>query len=55
MTPRTDIDVKCEKLTFEVGDESIEFLLSKLIKIHTFKDSFCRFDLVEKHVSELMD
>lgn len=32
MTPRTIIDVKCEKLTFEVGDENIQFLLSKLIK-----------------------
>lgn len=55
VTPRAVIDVKCEKLTFEVGDENIEFLLPKLIKSPTFKDSFCRFDLVEKHVNELMD
>ena len=51
-TTREVIDVKHGKLTFEVRDENIEFLLSKLIKIPTFKYSCCRFDIVEKYVNE---
>lgn len=51
-TVKEIIDVKQGKLTFEVWDENIEFLLSKLIKISIFKDSCCRFDIVKKHVNE---
>lgn len=40
------IDVKCGKLIFEVGDENIGFLLSKLMKLSTFKDLGCIFNVI---------
>lgn len=37
-TTEVAIDVKCGKLTLEIGDENIKFLLSKLINSPTFKN-----------------
>lgn len=47
------IDVKCGKLIFEVGDENIGFLLSKLMKLSTFKDLGCIFNVIGQRVMEL--
>lgn len=52
VTVRAIIDVKRENLTLEVGDENIEFLLDKLKKIPTVKNSYCRFDIIKRHVDE---
>lgn len=46
------IDVKCGRHTFEVRYENIEFLLSKLIKNPIFKDSWCKFDIIDQNVKE---
>lgn len=49
----SSIDVKCVTLTFYLRrDENIEFLSSKLMKTHTFNDSCCRFDIVDRSVKE---
>ncbi|XP_045802435.1 uncharacterized protein LOC123896027 [Trifolium pratense] len=46
------INVKKGKLTFEVGDEKIEFILSQFMKGPTFKNSCCRLDIVEGHIDK---
>ncbi|MCI51433.1 hypothetical protein A2U01_0072677, partial [Trifolium medium] len=46
------IDVKRRKLTFEVGDEKIEFMLSQFMKSPTFQNSCCRLGIVEGHVDK---
>ncbi|MCH99064.1 hypothetical protein A2U01_0020075 [Trifolium medium] len=51
-TAGTIIDVKRGKLTFEVGDEKIEFILSQFMKSPAFKNSCCRLDIVEGHVDK---
>lgn len=51
-TVRALIDVKRGQLTLGVGDENIEFLLTKLVKIPTFKNSCCKVNLVEKQIEK---
>ncbi|MCI08249.1 hypothetical protein A2U01_0029325, partial [Trifolium medium] len=46
------INVKKGKLTFEVGDEKIEFILSQFTKGPTFKNSCCRLEKVEGHIDK---
>lgn len=49
---RAVIDVKHRKLTLEVKDENIKFILSKLIKIPTFNNSCYRLNILKRHVGE---
>jgi hypothetical protein len=46
------IDVKRGKITFEVGDEKIEFIMSQFMKSHTLKNSCFRHDIVERNVDK---
>nr|XP_012573962.1 uncharacterized protein LOC101515058 [Cicer arietinum] len=46
------IDVKHEKLVFNVGDEKIEFNFSNLLKSPSLEDSCCRIDLIDHCVKE---
>lgn len=46
------IDVKRGKLTFKVGEEEIEFILAKLLKSHSLRDSCCLVDLITNCIQE---
>lgn len=46
------IDVEKGNLTFEVGDEKIEFILSKLMKNPYIEDSCCKVDVINDCVRE---
>ncbi|XP_050889422.1 uncharacterized protein LOC127094659 [Lathyrus oleraceus] len=46
------IDVNKGKLTFEVGDEKIEYILAKLLKNPSLSDSYCLVDLLSSCVQE---
>jgi hypothetical protein len=46
------IDVKRGKITFEVGDEKIKFIMAQFMKSPTFKNFCCRLDIVERHVGK---
>lgn len=46
------IDVKRGKLTFEVGEEKIEFILEKLFKNPSLRDSCYLVDLLTNYVQE---
>jgi hypothetical protein len=47
------IDVKKGKLTFEVGDEKIEFILSKFLMAPVMGDSCYALDIIDECVREL--
>ncbi|XP_058783609.1 uncharacterized protein LOC131658316 [Vicia villosa] len=47
------LDVKKGKLTFEVGEEKVEFILSQLFKAPTIKDSCCFLDVIDECVKEM--
>ena len=47
------IDVKKGKLTFEVGEEKVEFILAQFLQAPTIEDSCCFLDVVEEHVKEM--
>ena len=47
------IDVKNGKLTFKVGEEKVEFILSKFLMAPTIDDSCCFLDEIDKCVKEL--
>lgn len=46
-------DVKIGKLTFEVGEEKIEFILSQFLKAPTIKDSCCFLDIIDDCIKEM--
>ncbi|XP_050902837.1 uncharacterized protein LOC127115302 [Lathyrus oleraceus] len=47
------IDVKRGKLTFKVGDEKIEFILSKFLMAPVIEDSFYAIDIIDECIREL--
>ncbi|XP_058785245.1 uncharacterized protein LOC131660115 [Vicia villosa] len=47
------IDVKKGKLTFEVGDEKIEFILSKFLMAPVIGDSRYVIDIIDECINEL--
>lgn len=47
------IDVKRGKMTFEVDDEKVEFILSKFLKAPTIYDSCYVIDIIDKCIKEL--
>ncbi|XP_050896269.1 uncharacterized protein LOC127103013 [Lathyrus oleraceus] len=47
------IDVKRGKMTFEVGDEKVEFIISKFPKAPTMDDSCCEIDIIDECITEL--
>ncbi|XP_050914122.1 uncharacterized protein LOC127128793 [Lathyrus oleraceus] len=47
------IDVKKGKMTFEVGDEKVEFILSKFLKAPAIDDSCYVIDIIDKCIREL--
>ncbi|XP_050919748.1 uncharacterized protein LOC127137320 [Lathyrus oleraceus] len=47
------INVKRGKMTFEVGDEKVEFILSKFMKAHSMDDSCCAIDIIDECIREL--
>lgn len=47
------IDVKIGKMTFEVGDEKVEFILSKFLKAPAMDDSCCATNIIDKYIREL--
>ena len=52
-TARAIIDVKNGKLTFEVGEEKFEFILSQLFKAPAIDDSCCSLDVINECVKEM--
>ena len=46
------IDVKKGKLTFEVGDEKIEFILSQFMKSPSINDTCCFVDIIDACIKE---
>lgn len=48
----TILDVKKGKLTFEVGDEKINFILSKIMKNTSIGDSCCKIDITYEYVRD---
>lgn len=51
-TTKVIIDVKRGKLNFKVGDEKIKFILEKLLKNHSLRDSYCLVNLLSHCVQE---
>lgn len=47
------IDVKRGKLTFEVGEEKIEFILSQFMKAHATDETSCFIDIIDKCIREM--
>ncbi|XP_058733326.1 uncharacterized protein LOC131604928 [Vicia villosa] len=47
------IDVKKGKLTFEVGEEKVEFILSQFFKAPAIDDSCCFLDVIDECVKEM--
>lgn len=47
------IDVKRGRLTFEVRDEMIEFILEKLMKNPSLRDSYCLVDIINACVKNI--
>jgi hypothetical protein len=46
------IDVKHGKLAFNVGKETVEFELAKLMKSPSIEDSCCMIDVIDRYVKE---
>ncbi|XP_050895944.1 uncharacterized protein LOC127102642 [Lathyrus oleraceus] len=53
LTAGAIIDVKRGKLTFEVGDEKIEFILSKFLMAPVIEDSCYAIDIIDECIREL--
>ena len=45
-TTRAIIDVKKGKLTFEVGEEKVEFILTQFLKAPAIDDTCCLLDVI---------
>ncbi|XP_050893515.1 uncharacterized protein LOC127100404 [Lathyrus oleraceus] len=52
-TIRAIIDVKKGKLTFEVGEEKVEFILSQFLKAPAIEDSCCFLDVINECIKEM--
>lgn len=52
-TSKTIIDDKKWKLTFEVGEEKIEFILAQFLKALATEDSCCLLDVIDECVKEM--
>ncbi|XP_050888597.1 uncharacterized protein LOC127093732 [Lathyrus oleraceus] len=50
---RAIIDVKKGRLTFEVGEEKVEFLLAKFLQAPTIDDSCCFLHVIDECVKEI--
>jgi hypothetical protein len=48
------IDVKRGKLTFEVGEEKIKFILSQFMKGPAINDTCCSIDVIDECIKELL-
>lgn len=51
-TSEVIIHVNRENLTFKVGDDKIEFILSKIMKNPFIGDSCCQVDAIDEYVRE---
>ncbi|XP_050878606.1 uncharacterized protein LOC127082412 [Lathyrus oleraceus] len=47
------IDVKKGKLTFKVGEEKVEFILSHFLKAPAIEDSCCFLDVINECIREM--
>ncbi|XP_050890566.1 uncharacterized protein LOC127095969 [Lathyrus oleraceus] len=47
------IDVKKGRLTFEVGEEKVEFLLAKILQAPAIDDSCCLLDIIDECVKDM--
>ncbi|XP_050888681.1 uncharacterized protein LOC127093821 [Lathyrus oleraceus] len=47
------IDVKKGKLTFEVGEEKVEFILTQFLKASAIDDTCCLLDVIDECVREM--
>lgn len=47
------IDVKKGRLTFEVGEEKVDFLLAKFLQAPTIDESCCFLDIINECVKEM--
>ncbi|XP_050889337.1 uncharacterized protein LOC127094559 [Lathyrus oleraceus] len=47
------IDVKKGKLTFEVGEQKVEFILSQFLKASTIDDSCCSLYIIDEYIREM--
>ncbi|XP_050890327.1 uncharacterized protein LOC127095720 [Lathyrus oleraceus] len=52
-TAGTIIDVKKGKLTFEVREEKVEFILAQFLQVPSIEDSCCLLDVIDKCVKEI--
>lgn len=52
-TARAIIDVKGGKMTFEVGEEKIEFILSQFPKAPAIDDACCFMDIIDEYIKEI--
>lgn len=46
------VDVKRGKMTFKVGDDKVEFILSKFLKAPNTDDSCCAIDIIDECIRE---
>ncbi|XP_050889221.1 uncharacterized protein LOC127094428 [Lathyrus oleraceus] len=47
------IDVKKGKLTFEVGEEKVEFILTQFLRAPAIDDTCCLLDVIDKCIREM--
>lgn len=47
------IDIKRRKMNFEVGDEKLEFILSKFLMAPAIDDSCCAINIINECIREL--
>jgi len=47
------IDVKKGKLTFEVGEEKVKFILTQFLKAPAIDDTCCLLDVIDKCIREM--
>ncbi|XP_050875447.1 uncharacterized protein LOC127079083 [Lathyrus oleraceus] len=52
-TTRTIIDVKKGKLTFQVREEKVEFILAQFLQAPAIEDSCCLLDVIKECVKEM--
>lgn len=52
-TPGAIVDVKKGKLTFEVGDEKVKFILAQFLKAPVIEYLCCLLDIVDEYKREM--
>lgn len=52
-TSNAIVDVKQGKLTFEVGEEKIAFILYQFLKAHSIDDTCYFIDIIDECIKEL--